>query len=203
MPQFEALVQYNQAHDNRFFTVIHQGLQFKQYVGVIQVGKLTIEILPKADREASTNGLKGQWHDILIQMLRVCRLLRLEESSNAELRLRHAALHDLYIQQFLWEVEQLAHKGLAKQYRLKESNRTVLTGRLEFQEHLTKNLVHKERFFVRHQVYDLIHVLHEIINEALLIIPSVSTNPNFAAAGGQAVLGAKADQAGYRHSERK
>lgn len=113
-------------------------------------------------------------------MLRACRLLHLEKSSDAELRMRHAALHDLYIQQFLWEVEQLAHKGLAKQYRLTERNRTVLTGRLEFQEHLSRKLVHKERFFVRHQVYDFIHLLHEIINEALLVIPLVSTNPNLA-----------------------
>lgn len=178
--QFEALVQYNQAHDNRFFTVIHQGIKFKQYVGVIQVGKLTIEILPKADRHSFSDADRGQWHEVLFQMLRACRLLRLEESSDADLRIRHAALHDLYIQQFLWEVEQLVHKGLTKQYRQKESNRNVLTGRLEFQEHLSRNLVHKERFFVRHQVYDLIHVLHEIINEALLIIPLVSTNPNLA-----------------------
>ncbi len=180
MAQFDALVQYNQAHDNRFFTVIHQGIKFKQYVGVIQVGKLTIEILPKADRHSFTDADRGKWHDALFQMLRVCRLLRLEASSEAELRIRHAALHDLYIQQFLREVSQLVHKGLVKQYRQKESNRTVLTGRLEFQEHITRNLVHKERFFVRHQSYDRIHLLHEILHEALLLIPSISTNPSLA-----------------------
>lgn len=176
LAEFEALVQYNQANDNRYFTIIHQGIQFRQYVGVIQVGKLTIEILPKADRHSIADADKGQWHDILFQMLQVCRLLRLEESSEADLRVRHAALHDLYIRQFLWEVDQLVHKGLVKQYRQQESNRTVLTGRLEFQEHISKNLVHRERFFVRHQAYDFVHLLHEIINEALLIIPLVSTN---------------------------
>lgn len=68
VPQFDALVKYNQKNDSRFFTVIHKGIKLKQYVGVIQVGKLTIEVLPKADRKQASEENKSVWHQVLFQM---------------------------------------------------------------------------------------------------------------------------------------
>jgi len=106
-------------------------------------------------------------------------LIKLEESTDADLRLRNASLLDLYINLFLFEVEKILHKGLIKKYHSQVSNRKALSGQLQFQQHISKNLVHKERFYVRHQVYDTNHVLHQILNEALLLIPKVSTNSNF------------------------
>lgn len=180
--EFNALVKYNQSKDHRFFNVIHQGIKFKQYVGVIQVGNLTIEVLPKADRKSfkdSNEDDRSKWHDVLFEMLKVCHLIKLEESTDADLRLRNASLLDLYINLFLFEVEQILHKGLVKKYHSQVSNLKALSGQLQFQQHISKNLVHRERFFVRHQVYDTNHLLHQILNEALLFIPKVSTNSNF------------------------
>lgn len=188
IPQFEALVKYNQGHDNRFFTVIHQGIKFNQYVGVIQVGGLTIEILPKADKHSFADADRTQWHEVLFQMLRFCKKIRLQGSTDADLRLRHATLLDLYIDLFLYEVEQLLHRGLTRQYRTEGSNRAALTGRLEFQQHISRNLVHKERFYVRHQVYDHEHLLHQILQEALLLIPNLSSNPDLGDKVGRLLL---------------
>ena len=47
---WEALVRFNEAHGGRYFAVLHRGVRFAQYVGVVQIGALTVEILPKADR---------------------------------------------------------------------------------------------------------------------------------------------------------
>ena len=170
---FDALVRYNEQHDNRYFTPIHRGIKFSQYVGVIQVGQLTVEILPKAD---NVEGNYDKWHTGLIEMLKACRYLKLEGSTNANLKLQHASLLDLYIYTFLSEVEILLHKGLSKKYRLVKENKHALSGSLQFQKHITKNLVNKERFYIQHQTYDKVHLLHQILQAALLIIPAVSTN---------------------------
>ena len=44
-----SIVKFNEKNGNKYFTTIYKGVQFKSYVGVIQIGGLTIEILPKAD----------------------------------------------------------------------------------------------------------------------------------------------------------
>jgi 5-methylcytosine-specific restriction enzyme subunit McrC len=177
--QFNALVKYNQKHDSRFFTVIFRGIKFKQYVGVIQVGNLTIEVLPKADRDSFDEDNKDKWQKVLLDMLKACRLIKINESSKANLLLRHKTLLDLYINSFLSEVEKLTHEGLVKSYRQKQSNRKVLAGQINFLKQISINLIHKERFYVKHQTYDRDHLLHQVLQEALLIIPSVSSHPGF------------------------
>lgn len=48
---FDAMVKFNDQHQNKYFTIGHNGIVFKNYVGVVQIGGLTIEILPKADKK--------------------------------------------------------------------------------------------------------------------------------------------------------
>ena len=54
----DKLWQYNDIHNNIYFDAIRNGVRFKQYVGVIQIGNITIEILPKADKQKSTENDK-------------------------------------------------------------------------------------------------------------------------------------------------
>jgi 5-methylcytosine-specific restriction enzyme subunit McrC len=68
----------------------------------------------------------------------------------------------------------LIHQGLIKQYYKETSNVKALKGKLEFAGHLSKNLVHKERFYTTHQVYDKDHLLHQVLGQALSIIASLS-----------------------------
>ena len=50
----EALQRAHACHD-LYYDLIHQGIRFKQYVGVIQTRGLTIEILPKADKRTDAD----------------------------------------------------------------------------------------------------------------------------------------------------
>lgn len=44
---WEKLGWYNEEHGGKYFSLAPKGVKFKNYVGVIQVDDLTIEILPK------------------------------------------------------------------------------------------------------------------------------------------------------------
>ena len=44
---WEALGWYNEDNGDKFFSLTPNAVKFSHYVGVIQVGNLTIEILPK------------------------------------------------------------------------------------------------------------------------------------------------------------
>lgn len=171
--EFTALVLWNQRNRNRFFETEHRRLRCKQFVGVVQVGNLVIEILPKADR-ADEN--YDRWHNALLAMLRVAHGLKLHTVDKADLALRRTNLMDLFLEAYVKEVRSLVHAGLVKRYHPKRSVQHALKGRLDFPNHLRANIVHRERFAVVHQAYDTDHLLHSILKKALDIVERTCTN---------------------------
>lgn len=165
---FDAMVKFNELHQNKYFTIIHKGIRFGSYVGVIQIGGLTIEILPKADN--NENADKNMWQNVLLNMLKVCKKIQVESISETQLKKRYYSILDVYFELYLTEIERLVKKGLIKKYRKNKSNQNVLKGKLLFAQNIQQNLVHKERFYCEHQIYDKNHLLHQILYKGLLVL---------------------------------
>lgn len=68
----------------------------------------------------------------------------------------------------------MVHAGLIKQYRKETKNTLAPKGKLKFAGHIRRNMVHQERFYTSHQVYDKDHLLHQIINEAFGVVERMS-----------------------------
>lgn len=164
---FVALSKLNALHNYQYFDLKHNGVVFKQFVGVIQVDGLTIEILPKIDNDGKSNNV---WQKALIEMLRVTKKLKVQNVNNANVNKQNIHLLNIYFEWFLNEVQLLIHQGLIKQYYKETGNVKSLKGKLEFAGHISRNLVHKELFFTTHQVYDKDHLVHQIISKALNIV---------------------------------
>ena len=162
----DALLKLNEYHDGNYFEPIAKGIKFNQYVGVIQVDGLTIEIHPKADKEDTDT----KWKGVLLKMLQACGKLKAESSGAAHVKRQHLNLLEVYFELYLLEVESLVRKGLIKNYRKQTQNTKALKGKLEFAGHIRKNIVHKERFYTTHQVYDSNHFLHQVLQKALIIV---------------------------------
>ena len=162
------MVKFNELHQNKYFTVIDKGILFKNYVGVVQIGGLTIEILPKADKKADAD--KNLWQSVLLNMLKVCKRIRVESVSETQLKKRHHSILDVYFEIYLTEIERLVNKGLIKRYQKNQSNQNALKGKLLFAKNIQQNLVHRERFYCEHQVYDRNHLLHQILYKGLQIL---------------------------------
>src|SRR6185369_3623232 len=171
--QFAALVRYNDRRGCTFFHVGYNRLHFCSFVGVIQVGDLAIEILPKLDNEA-TPETKPKWQNALLQMLRESGLLAVEAAPEADLHLGRSPLVDVYLDAFLAEVERLTHAGLVKRYRVNEGNLYKLKGRIQFAQHVRRNFLHRERMFTAHQVYDRDNVFNRILKCALGIVANLA-----------------------------
>lgn len=169
----EGFLTYHERYPNTpFFDLIHHGVRFKNFVGAIKVGKTTIEILPKIGKVADPKA----WQNVLLTMLKTCHFLQAKQSGAAQLKLRANSVLELYFEMFLNEVEFLLRQGLIKKYRKQTGQQNALKGALDFNKHITKNIVHKERFFVNYTVYTKDHLLHQIIQEALLVIGTLSNN---------------------------
>lgn len=180
--ELEKLYAFNDKNDNKYFTGIREGVKFKNFVGVIQIGGLTLEILPKADkrRDGSTEEHEMStlnWRNALLRMLAICHHIDLESVSEANLERRHYSILDLYFEIFLAEVQKLLHRGLVRKYRASQGNLPVLKGRVDFSRNIQHNLIHQERFFTHHQVYDQDHLINQILLRALNILDQLSIGP--------------------------
>lgn len=179
---YEQLVKY---HGNGvpYFKLLHKGVQFNAYVGVIQIGKYLIEVLPKADKALMIETVDEKredqvvrWQRILLNMLRTIWNFPVSSTSEADLKLKQNSLLDLYFELFVKEVEYLVHLGLIKKYVKEEGNLKALKGKLLFQKHLYQNLVHKERFYVAFTKYDQDHQLNQILHSALCLLSKLNRN---------------------------
>ena len=106
---FNALEKYGYKTKEKFFSVGNKRIKFNNYVCVVQVKNLTIEILPKADNNGVDQLSKDKWHNALITMLNECKLIKLNTISNAKLKLKSASILDLYYNLFLSETETIFH----------------------------------------------------------------------------------------------
>lgn len=170
---FELLVRYNEIHGNKFFNVGNKKIYFKNYVGVLQVGSLVIEILPKADIEESDES-KNKWHNALIYMLHICEYINIDSITRADLKLQSLTLIDLFYRIFIDEVKEIVHQGLIRKYRYKTENRPYLKGRLLFNKHISENFLHKERFYTSAQIYDHNNPFNQILLKALNVLNETS-----------------------------
>lgn len=166
----DALLRFNELHENKYFDGVVNGIKLKQYVGIIQVNGLTIEILPKIDK-----GRKEEtWREVLIQMLKNTGRLNVDSTGPANVRRQNMNLLEIYFAMYLKNIQGLLRSGLVKRYRKETRNVKALKGKLDFAGNIRENLIHKERFYTTHQVYDVDHIIHQVLSVALDIVTQFS-----------------------------
>ncbi len=88
----DALLKLNEYHDGNYFEAIAKGIKFNQYVGVIQVDGLTIEIHPKADKNDDDN----KWKGVLLNMLQACGRISPKSTGAAHVKRQNLNLLEVY-----------------------------------------------------------------------------------------------------------
>ena len=120
-------------------------IQARNYVGVLQTKSgLTIEILPKIADKNDAERSKA----VFIKMLRTLKNFPFKSSNLASLKTQNLPLLEIFISMFLCELESLVKKGIKSDYVALEENLNFLKGKLNINEQIKRNSIHKERFYV-------------------------------------------------------
>lgn len=136
--------------ENALFLRIASGvggkfIQARNYVGVLQTKSgLTIEILPKIADKNDAERSKA----VFIKMLRTLKNFPFKSSNLASLKTQNLPLLEIFISMFLCELEALVKKGIKSDYVALEENLNFLKGKLNINEQIKRNSIHKERFYV-------------------------------------------------------
>jgi 5-methylcytosine-specific restriction enzyme subunit McrC len=121
-------------------------LKSQNYVGIIQTRSgFVLEILPKI---SAGNDTYEESKIILIEMIKTLKNHPFKKLSTANLKTEKMPLLEIFISFFLSELDVLVKKGIKRDYISIQDNQKFLKGKLLINEHIKKNLVHKERFFV-------------------------------------------------------
>ena len=120
-------------------------IQARNYVGVLQTKSgLTIDIFPKIADKNDAERSKA----VFIKMLRTLKNFPFKSSNLASLKTQNLPLLEIFISMFLCELEALVKKGIKSDYVVLDDNLNFLKGKLNINEQIKRNSVHKERFYV-------------------------------------------------------
>ena len=173
---FDAMARFADAGGRGLFRVGHRKITFANYVGVLQVGNVSVEVLPKADAKRDPDTSK--WRSLLISMLAECRYIPLYTTDPASLDVRRINLLEAFVARFLEHIEKIAHEGLRKKYIRKQGNERFWKGKVLFPQHISRNLVDKTRFFAEHDAYEPDNLLNQILVSALRIVRTHYVQPS-------------------------
>ena len=139
-------------------------IQARNYVGVLQTKSgLTIEILPKIADKNDAERSKA----VFIKMLRTLKNFPFKSSNLASLKTQNLPLLEIFISMFLCELEALVKKGIKSDYVALEENLKFLKGKLNINEQIKRNSIHKERFYVEYSEFLSDIKINQIIKTTL------------------------------------
>lgn len=142
-------------------------IQARNYVGVLQTKSgLTIEILPKIADKNDAERSKA----VLIKMLKSLNNFPFKSSNLANLKTQNLPLLEIFISMFLCELETLVKKGIKSDYVALEDNLNFLKGKLNINEQIKRNSIHKERFYVEYSEFLSDIKINQIIKTTLTFL---------------------------------
>lgn len=171
--ELEAFAKTDAGKDVLGFTGNGKYLQAKSYVGTIQTKNgFVLEILPKTASGDSIDESK----QIFMKLLHILhRLPNYKNIDTADFeRIKHIDIFEIFIVMFLDEVGQIIKKGVKSDYDVREDNLFYLKGKLHFNEHIKRNHIHKERFYVEYDDYNQNRPENRLIKSTLQLLSKIS-----------------------------
>lgn len=140
----------------------------RNYVGLITMADGTvIEILPKI---AAGQVSDADARQVFLEMLRTLKDAPFKESNVSQLQADRLSLLEIFIKMFLDEISVLTKQGLRSAYTPVERNERFYKGKLLAPQNIKHNLVHRERFFVHYDDFNLDRPENRLLKSTLRVL---------------------------------
>ena len=161
------LEEFDRGHEARegkpvFDWSLRQEVKATNWVGVLQVPGLQVEILPKL-AAGGGEAASVQERRNLLRMLAVGGSIPVRERDLAGLSVLRESLLEVFITAFVLRLQHELRSGVDRSYHDVEESCPFLRGKLRVADQVRRNAAHKERFEVRYAVFGVDTVINRII----------------------------------------
>ncbi len=149
------------------------------YVGILRVGRVVIQILPKIarnsleDREFNNEIVKN-----LLYMLSYTKKLQIKESDLATLKQVDGDFFEVLIFLFAKNLLRLIQNDINKEYIKNRDNFTFIKGKLHFPLHIKRNLILRNRFYLEFDEFCEDNLLNQIFKYTIHLLLKISNDFN-------------------------
>ncbi len=162
---FDRLRDYDEraprSNGKTIFTWKGKETKARQWVGIIELPHLSIEILPKIAHEEGSNFAKRN----LFYMLSVAGKVPIRDRELASQDVENSPIMESLIRVFAERFSREIHRGLPHQYIAEEENLPLIRGKLLIAKHLKTNMTRPDRFYVSVDSFSPDHLLNRILRE--------------------------------------
>ncbi len=145
-------------------------------VGVVKAGRNTIQILPKiAGWDGGPDAVERSIKNLL-QMLNFTKKLAVKEIDIASLRQVKDDFFEVLIYVFANNLLRLLTREMHKEYVDREENLPYIKGRLQITEHVRRNFVRKNKFFVKYDEFLEDNLLNQILKYTAYLLMKQSAD---------------------------
>ena len=148
-------------------------IKFGSHCGVISLGDLSVEILPKIYGKEAEDSESSR--SVLIHMLSKALRLKLHEAGPAGISSQKRNILDVFILHFCDQLRAQLTRGIIRKYLRRERNLNVLRGKLVIEQQLKHNLAHRERLFCRYDELSADNAYNQILKYVLEILLKATT----------------------------
>lgn len=172
---------FNNEQTSQFLTISYKSgigkvLKSQNYVGIIQTKSgITIEILPKIYKNNEEMSY-AKTIKIFLKMLKCVKNCPFKKFNLTSLKTAKMNLLDIFINMFLEELGTIIKKRLKSNYINKEDNLNFYKGKLNIQNQIRYNIVHKEKFYVVFDEYNMNTPENRIIKSTLVYLKNKTYN---------------------------
>ena len=168
--------QHGRSKGERVFSWGDDSTRTTQWVGVIQVPGLQVEVLPKIDEANSSKD--DQARSNLLYMLAVAGQVPVRDRDVARLASRKAPLSETLAAIFADRLRRELLRGPERAYMRREENLRRFKGKLLIAQQTLRNAAHRERFFCRFDEFSEDTLMNRIFRAACRVLLDSTRTPS-------------------------
>ena len=171
--QHRALERFSENYQKQHkVTVFQHGprrtLVAQNFVGVVNLGRDQVEILPKIEGDVS------QVRHNLARMISVALDLELYDADVSKVDKHSDSILEVLIRLFCQKLWQCVRRGMVRQYEIRNENLAMLRGRLSVPEQIRVNLARPDRMACMFDEFSENNPLNQVLKAALQVLSRVA-----------------------------